>query len=144
VRLLRASTSSKEREKGRCAARNVTGAQLTYNNNQEKSKPSARGKIDGADPTIAELTGSIDVRFADTSLIDAATNNTPVELTFGYTIDADRSILFTAHEVYLPKPKLSITGPGGVQASFNWQAAKNTTAGKMLTVTLTNDIEEYV
>ncbi len=124
---------------------NVTGAQLTYTNNLEKIETIRDdGKIDGADPTVAALTGSIDVRFADTTLIDAATNNTPVELTFGYTIDADRSILFTAHEVYLPKPKLSITGPGGVQASFNWQAAKNTTAGKMLTVTLTNDIEEYV
>ncbi len=123
---------------------NVTGAQITYTNNLERIETIRDdGKIDGADPTVAALTGSIDVRFADTSLIDAATNNTPVELTFGYTIDANRSILFTAHEVYLPKPKLSITGPGGVQASFNWQAAKNAVAGKMLTVTLTNDVENY-
>lgn len=71
---------------------------------------------------MAALTGSIDVRFADTALIDAATNNTGSA--FGYRIDADRSIIFTAHEVYLPKPKLSIDGLGGVQASFNWQAAK--------------------
>ncbi len=123
---------------------NVTGAQLTYTNNLEKIETIRDdGKIDGADPTIAALTGSIDVRFADTALIDAATDNTAVELSFGYTIDASRSILFTAHEVYLPKPKLSIDGPGGVQASFNWQAAKNATAGQMLTVTLTNDVETY-
>jgi len=122
---------------------NVTGAQLTYTNNLEKIETiRSDGKIDGADPTIAGLTGSIDVRFADTTLIDAATNNTPVELEFGYVIDANRSLIFTAHEVYLPKPKLSITGPGGVQASFNWQAAKPD-AGKMLTVTLTNDVEDY-
>jgi len=122
---------------------NVTGAQLTYTNNLEKIETiRSDGKIDGADPTIAGLTGSIDVRFADTTLIDAATNNTPVELEFGYVIDANRSLIFTAHEVYLPKPKLSITGPGGVQASFNWQAAKPN-AGQMLTVTLTNDMEDY-
>ncbi len=122
---------------------NVTGAQLTYTNNLEKIETiRSDGKIDGADPTIAGLTGSIDVRFADTTLIDAATNNTPVELEFGYVIDANRSLIFTAHEVYLPKPKLSITGPGGVQASFNWQAAKPD-AGQMLTVTLTNDVEDY-
>ena len=122
---------------------NVTGAQLTYSNNLERIETiRSDGKIDGADPTIAGLTGSIDVRFADTTLIDAATNNTPVILEFGYVIDASRSLIFTAHQVYLPKPKLSITGPGGVQASFNWQAAKPD-AGQMLTVTLTNDVEDY-
>lgn len=123
---------------------NVTGAQLTYTNNLEKIETIRDdGKIDGADPTVAALTGSIDVRFADTALIDAAINNTAVELSFGYTIDANHSILFTAHEVYLPKPKLSIDGPGGIQASFNWQAAKNATAGRMLTVILVNDVEAY-
>ena len=122
---------------------NVTGAQLTYTNNLEKIETiRSDGKIDGADPTIAALTGTIDVRFADTTLIDAATNNTPVALEFGYVIDASRSLLFTAHQVYLPKPKLAISGPGGVQASFNWQAAKSD-AGQMLTVTLTNDVEDY-
>jgi hypothetical protein len=123
---------------------NVTGAQLTYTNNLETIETiRADGKIDGADPTIAALTGTIDVRFADTALIDAATDNTPVELAFAYTIDADTHLIFTAHEVYLPKPKLAISGPGGVQASFNWQAAKNTTAGCMLTVELLNDVETY-
>ncbi len=123
---------------------NVTGAQLTYSNNLERIETiRSDGKIDGADPTIAALTGTIDVRFADTALIDAATNNTPVELEFGYIIDANRSLIFTAHEVYLPKPKLPISGPGGIQANFNWQAAKPD-VGQMLTVTLTNDVEDYV
>lgn len=123
---------------------NVTGAQLTYTNNLEKIETIRDdGKIDGADPTVAALTGNIDVRFADTTLLDAATNNTPVALSFGYTIDADHSLIFTAHEVYLPKPKLPIDGAGGIQASFNWQAAKNSVAGQMLTVTLTNDVEDY-
>src|SRR3546814_14108872 len=66
--------------------------------------------------------------FADTTLIDAATNNTPLELTFGYEIDADHRLTFIAHEVYLPKPKLSISGPGGIQATFEWQSAKATSA----------------
>jgi len=122
---------------------NVTGAQITYSNNLEKIETiRSDGKIDGADPTIAALTGNIDVRFADTTLIDAATNNTPVELEFGYAIDVNKSLLFTAHQVYLPKPKLSLSGPGGVQATFNWQAAKPD-SGQMLTVTLTNDVETY-
>ncbi len=123
---------------------NVTGAQATYTNNLETiTTIRADGKIDGADPTIAALTGTLDTRFADTTLIDAATSNTPVELEFGYVIDADSSLLFTAHEVYLPKPKLGLSGPAGVQANFNWQSAKSVTAGCMLTVTLKNDVETY-
>jgi hypothetical protein len=72
---------------------NVTGAQLTYTNNLERIETiRSDGKIDGADPTIAALTGNIEVRFADTTLIDAATDNTPLELAFAYTIDADKSL----------------------------------------------------
>jgi hypothetical protein len=112
----RASTSFKASiKKDGVQLGNVTGAQLTYTNNLERIETiRSDGKIDGADPTIAALTGNIEVRFADTTLIDAATDNTALELAFAYTIDADKSLTFTAHEVYLPKPKLAISGPGGV------------------------------
>jgi hypothetical protein len=52
--------------------------------------------------------------------------------------------VLTAHEVYLPKPKLAVEGRGGVQASFDFRAAKITTAGRMLTVNLTNDLDGAV
>ena len=45
---------------------------------------------------------------------------------------------------YLPKPKLAIEGPGGVQASFDFRGAKNDVGGRMLTVTLTNDLDGTV
>lgn len=123
---------------------NVVSAQLTYANNLERIETiRSDGKIDGADPTVASLTGNLEVRFADTTLIDAATNNTPLELTFGYEIDADHRLTFIAHEVYLPKPKLSISGPGGIQATFEWQAAKATSVARMFTVELVNDVSSY-
>jgi len=123
---------------------NVVAAQLTYSNNLARIETiRSDGKIEGADPTVASWTGNLEVRFADTELIDAATNNTPLELTFSYVIDATKSLTFIAHEVYLPKPKLSISGPGGIQATFDWQAAKNTVAGHMLTVQLVNDVVAY-
>lgn len=123
---------------------NVTGAQLTYSNNLERIETIRDdGKIESADPTIAALTGNIAVRFADTALIDAATDNTPLELEFAYTIDEDNALIFTAHEVYLPKPKLPLSGPGGVQATFDWQAAKATSPARMLTVVLKNDVASY-
>ena len=131
-------------KKGGTALGNVVSAQLTYSNNLERIETiRSDGKIDGADPTVASLTGNLEVRFADTQLIDAATNNTPLELTFAYTIDATKRLTFIAHEVYLPKPKVSISGPGGIQATFEWQAAKNVAANKMLTVELLNDVTTY-
>ena len=78
------------------------------------------------------------MRFADTTLIDLAAGGTPVDLEFGYTLSAQAKLVLIAHEVYLPKPKLAVEGPGGVQASFDFRGAKNDVAGRMLTVTLTN------
>ena len=57
---------------------------------------------------------------------------------------AQAKLLLTAHEVYLPKPKLAVEGPGGVQASFDFRGAKNDVAGRMVTVTLTNDLDGTV
>ncbi|MBF0354968.1 MAG: hypothetical protein HQL43_07020 [Alphaproteobacteria bacterium] len=123
---------------------NLTGANLTYTNNLERIETiRSDGKIDGADPTIAALTGAIEVRFADTALLDKATSGDPVALEFAYIISATEKLVIEAHEVYLPKPKRAISGPGGIQASFDWRAANNTAAGRMMTVTLTNDVETY-
>src|SRR5687767_2030731 len=107
---------------------NLTGGSVTYSNNLEKIE------------TIRD-DGRIDVRFADTTLIDLAAGGTPVDLEFAYTLSAQAKLVLTAHEVYLPKPKLAVEGPGGVQASFDFRGAKNTAAGRMLTVTLTNDLD---
>jgi ParB-like nuclease domain len=84
------------------------------------------------------------IRFADTTLIDLAAGGTPVDLEFAYTLSAQAKLVLTAHEVYLPKPKLAVEGPGGVQASFDFRGAKNGVAGRMLTVTLTNDLDGTV
>jgi hypothetical protein len=64
---------------------NLTGGSVTYSNNLEKIEIIRDdGLIEGADPTIAALTGRIDVRFADTTLIDLAAGGTPVDLEFAY------------------------------------------------------------
>jgi hypothetical protein len=121
---------------------NASAARLTYTNNLEPIEVIRDdGKIEGVDPTVAALSGTIDVRFADTSLLAAAEAHTALELELAYTIAAGRRLTFTALEVYLPKPKQTITGPGGVQASFDFRGAKNDAAGQMLTVALTNDLD---
>lgn len=63
---------------------------------------------------------------------------------FAYTLSALAKVVLTAHEAYLPKPKLAVEGPGGVQASFDFRSARNDTAGRMLTATLTNHLDGTV
>ena len=90
---------------------------------------------------MASLTGTIEVRFADTTLIDLASNGTAVDLEFAYRISDGLKLIFAAHEVYLPKPTLAVEGPGGVQTRFDFQGARNEAEGRMLTVTLVNDLD---
>lgn len=121
---------------------NLTAGNIAYSNNVERIETIRDdGLIDGADPTIAALTGSIDVRFADTTLIDKAAGGEPVDLEFSYVLEAGLSLTITAHEVWLPKPKLAVTGPGGVQASFDFRGARNAGVGRMLTITLLNNLD---
>ena len=64
-------------------------------------------------------------------------------LELAYIIDNRRQLVIQCHEVYLPKPKRSLSGPQGIEASYDFQGAKDATRGVMLTVTLINDIESY-
>ncbi|KFI32644.1 hypothetical protein CG51_00765 [Haematobacter missouriensis] len=123
---------------------NVVSAQVTYSNNLDRIETiRADGMIDGADPTIATLTGQIEVRFADSTLVQQAIDGAPCALEFAYALPSGQSLTLAAHAVYLPLPRIEISGPAGVQATFDWQAARDPIAGHMATITLINDIEGY-
>jgi hypothetical protein len=117
----------------------VTGARLTYANGMEMVRTiRADRKVEGVDPGIARATGQITARFADTTLLTQAQNNVPAEFAFSYAIDANRSLTFMLHEVYLALAKTPIEGPAGVEASFDFRAAFNATATRMMTAVLKN------
>jgi Phage tail tube protein len=123
---------------------NVVSAEITYANNLDRIETiRSDGRIDGADPSIAALTGRVEVRFADQVLVNQAIVGDPCELEFAYALPSGESFTFTAHAVHLPKPRLALEGPGGVQASFAWQAALDATVGRMATATLVNDQPSY-
>ncbi len=123
---------------------NLVSAEITYANNLDRIETiRADGKIEGADPSIAALTGRIEVRFADNTLVSQALNGDPCEISFAYALPSGESLTLTAHAVYLPRPRLEIAGPQGVQARFDWQAARDATLGRMCTVTLVNSVEAY-
>lgn len=122
----------------------IVSADLTYSNNLDRVETiRSDGKIDGLDPTIASLQGSITARLADTTLIDQAANGTSCSIELSWTIDANRSLVLTAHEVYLPRPRTPIPGPQGLQVEFAFQGAKATSPARMFTAVLTNSIASY-
>lgn len=126
---------------------NVTTAGITYTNNLERIETLRDdGFIDGADPTVAALTGSFDMRFADTDFIDYASTGTPLDLEFSYRLTPGLSLAIAAHRVRIPKPKIGVSGPGGIPASFNFQSARDPSEGVMVTTTLCNDMDgsDYV
>ena len=123
---------------------NVVSAEITYANTLDRVETiRADGKIDGADPSIAALTGRIEVRFADQMLVAQALTGDPCELTFGWSLASGETLTFTAHAVYLPRPRIEIPGPQGIQASFDWQAARAETTGRMCTAVLVNSVSGY-
>ncbi len=126
------------------ALANITSAEWTYANNLDRIETiRSDGKIDGADPTIASLSGRIVSRFSDTTLLTQAINGGPCELVCSYSLGANASLVVTAHAVYLPRPKVGVEGPRGVEVTFDWMAAKATSPARMLTAVLTNTVAAY-
>lgn len=122
----------------------IIAAEMTYSNNLEPVEViRADGLIDGVDPTIASLRGTLNARFANTTLLDQAIAGTACVLSFGWTISANASLLITAHSVFLPQPRKTVTGPGGVDVTFDWQASVAADPARMMTVVLTNAQTAY-
>lgn len=123
---------------------NIVSASATYSNNLEKIETIRNdGKVEAIDLGVASLSGSISAKYADNVLLDKARAGTPVDIELGYQLSETMKLVISCYEVYLPKPKRSIDGPGGIECSYDFQGAKDQDLGKMMTVTLVNDVEEY-
>lgn len=85
----------------------------------------------------------IRARFADTTLLDQALAGSACELAFTWSLGAGSSLSVTAHSVFLPVPRRPVQGPGGIEASFDWQAALAASPARMCTVVLTNSVASY-
>ena len=121
---------------------NVISVDINYTNNLDRVETiRADGKIDGADPGVAALTGNITVRFADVALLNQAKGGNPLNLSFSYSLEGNKSLTVNVPAAYLPVPRREISGPGGVQVTFDWQAARG--AAEMVNVVLENDRASY-
>jgi len=122
----------------------VTGGGFTYANTLEKvDNIEPLGLIAAADPTQIKINGNIDVRFKDTVLLDKAAAGTPVALEYNYTKLLHERVVWTFPRVILPKPKVSVDGPVGVQVSFGWEAAFDSASAISGKCELYNDVASY-
>jgi hypothetical protein len=68
---------------------NVISAEVTYSNGLDRIETiRSDGRIEGADPGMAALTGRVEVRFADSTLITQAIDGTRCELVFAWSLGA--------------------------------------------------------
>lgn len=141
IAVARFAQATGEIKKDGVALGSVVGASLAFSNNLDKVETIApNGEIEDADPGMATATGNVTVRFKDHTLLDKATGRDPIALTYGWTFE-DFSLLFTLERVFLPRPKRPVSGPNGIQASFDWQGSG--ADGQVLTAVLVNDVASY-
>ena len=122
----------------------VTGGSLTFSNNLERVRVIRDdGKIEAAEPTIATCTGAMTVRFDGATLVAEAAAGDPVAVEYGFAMAEGWQLSFELFRVFLPKPKYAVSGPGGVEASFDWRAAFDEANATMLRARLLNDVASY-
>ncbi|MDG4603746.1 MAG: phage tail tube protein [Defluviicoccus sp.] len=132
-------------KRGGVALAGVTGGSLTFSNNLERVRVIRDdGRIEAAEPTLASSTGAMTVRFDGATLVNEAANGDPVALEYGFTTIEGFALTFELFRVFLPKPKYAVSGPGGVEASFDWRAAYDEANATMLRARLLNDVASYV
>lgn len=120
----------------------IVSATIGFTNNLDKIDTiQPDGEIEDADGGTARGTGSLTARYDNDTLRLDASNGEPVELSFEWALGEGYSLVLSFGRVFLPKVKHPITGPGGVQATYNWQASGQD--GPALVATLTNDVEDY-
>ena len=131
-------------KRGGTALANVTSASFNYSNNLDRVETiRADGKIESVDPGITAATGDIVARFANTMLLDQAINGTPAAFEMAWSLGTGKSLTIAIPVVYLPVPRRQITGPGGIEATFAWQAAQQANGDPMVTATLVNSVSAY-
>lgn len=126
------------------ALADVVSASLSLDNGLEpREDVRPDGQIAGADAGRFSASIELTLRYRAAELYDAAHAGTPIALSLGYEIDEDRKLTFTLPRVWLPKPKVEIQGPGGIQVSYQGMVAKQSDGSPAVIATLINDVEDY-
>lgn len=132
-------------ERNAAALANVNSVDLTYANGLEAIETIRDDElVEDHDPGMTSLIGSINSRYAATTLYDDAVAGSSLDLDLAWTIDADNKLTISAHRCFLERFKRPIQGAGGVQATTKLSAHYDPTETQMATIVLINDVATYV
>lgn len=102
----------------------VLSAELNFGNSLDAVETlRSDALVEGFDPGETSFGGTIQSRFASTTLYDDATTPNYVKLGWLYTIGATQKLTVQSRRVRLLRGKLPLSGPGGVEASNQWRAS---------------------
>lgn len=102
----------------------VVDGSFSYSNGLDKIETiQPDGEIEDVDAGMPAATGQVRLRFANHVLLNKAIGGDPVRLTHTWTGPGASYFAVEFPRVFLPRPKRTIDGPGGVMASFDWQGA---------------------
>lgn len=121
----------------------ITGASLRFGNALEEYYELNKDGAASVDEGSTALSGSLDVRLSDDTLIDDADAGTYHAIELAWFSSANLSLTFRLPRVRLEKTFPPIRGRGGIQASFNWRASYDATDACALKATLVNAVESY-
>lgn len=122
----------------------IVSSSYKFSNNLDKVEVIAPdGRIAGVDPGKVTVTGQDVMRFSDTALLEKAASGTPIQQERRWKISSTMQLILTNHRVFIPKAKVPVSGPDGVQITLPWQSAKDSAKDCMVTAVLINDVEAY-
>ena len=124
----------------------IMSGTLKFSNGLEAYAPiTPDGAISGVDEGDFTASGQLVVRFGTNNTIESAIDaETPLAFSFGWTIPSTSySLTFNLPRVFLPKKKKEVSGPRGVDISYDWQCARDATEGFLLEAVLINDVASY-
>ena len=126
-------------------AANIIKVNATYDNKPKAQDylGNASGLISGIDlDTESTFTGTIQLRFRDTTLYDLARANTSFEGTILYTRSSGRLVQLDAPAMRLEPAGVMIQGPAGIEQTFTFRCEQSVSA-PMLTTTIKNLVPTY-
>lgn len=123
---------------------NVTAASFQFSNGLEQVRDiRASLSNNGVDEGLVTASGSLTVRFSDDTLITDAIAQTSCSLALALTISSVKSLAFTFPRVFLGRPSIPVSGPGGIEVQYPWQAAHDTSSSSLMTTVLKNQTAAY-